>query len=429
MSFRQAIRRYFRWVAIILVIAAIATVCAIFVLSQERLSSPFAKSYDVRARFTNLTAVAPGLGEAVNVAGVRVGQIAGVDLKDGQAVATLRIDPGKLRHVYRDARATLVPNTPLKDMQIDLAPGTRRAGVLHDGVEIPSTHTVAPIDADEFLAALDGDTRAWMESLIADLGRGVDGRGRDLRAILKSLGPTTEQLRQIGDLLASRRHQLPQLVHDLSALAQAAGGKDRQLARLVAAGNATVGALASQDGALRESLQKLPGTLDLAGDTLTRAGSLSEVLRPTLEALMPTARRLPATLRDTQTIFKGGALLPLRQLRRFVSAAQPLVASVPPAVTDISAQIPPLTDAFKVLGATTNALAYNPGGANRGYLYWLAWFAHNADSVFSTQDAHGSVVRGLVMGSCNSLNQPGPVGDVLSLLAGNASGCSSGGAG
>ena len=37
----------------------------------------------------------------------------------------MEIDPGKLTRVYNDAHAMLVPNTPLKDMQIDIAPGTR----------------------------------------------------------------------------------------------------------------------------------------------------------------------------------------------------------------------------------------------------------------------------------------------------------------
>ena len=429
MSLRRAIERYARWAVVIVVLAIVASACAVYILAQERLSSPFASTYDVNARFDNLTAVAAGLGEPVAVAGVKVGQIAGVTLQNGQAVAKLRIDPGKLRHVYADARATLVPNTPLKDMRINLVPGTPQAGVLGRGVQIPSSHTTTPIDLDELLAALDSDTRAFLTSLIADLHVGIHGRGRDLRAILKSLGPTTEQLRQISDLLASRRHTLPKLVHDLSTLTKAAGSKDKELATVVTAGNKTLGALASQEQALRASLRRLPNTLDLAGTTLTHATALTSALRPTLAALLPTARRLPATLRDTQTLFKGGALLPLPELRRFVAAAQPLATSVPPAVADLSAQTPPLTDAFKVLTYVTNELAYNPGNANKGFLYWTAWFAHNANSVFSTSDANGSMVRGLVMGGCSSLAQPGPVGDLLKAITGTASTCSGAGAG
>jgi phospholipid/cholesterol/gamma-HCH transport system substrate-binding protein len=356
-----------------------------------------------------------------------VGQISGVGTANGRAVATLRIDPGELPHVYRDARATLVPNTPLKDMRIDLSPGSRQAGALANGAVIPSTRTTTPVDFDELLAALDKDTRTYFTSLIADLDVGTRGRGRDLRGIMRSLGPTTQQMREITSLLAGRRDDLSQLVHRLAVVTSAAGSHQRELADLIPATNRTLGALASQDGALRSSLAKLPGTLQLTSGVLQRSRALTQELKPTLAALTPTAKRLPATLRNTRTVFKGGTLLPLRQLRKFIAAAQPLVPLVPPTVKDISAQIPALSDAFRVINYTTNEMAWNPGGANQGFLYWNSWFAHNADSVFSTGDANGAVFRGLAMGSCGSLAVSGPLGALAQQVLGTGTGCPGGG--
>src|SRR5207248_152878 len=114
MSFKLAVQRYSKWAAIILVIWIVATIIAVWILGQERLASPFSNKYDVQAQFDNVTGVAAGLGLPVNVAGVSVGQISKVRLQDGKAIATLKIDPGKLKHVYNDARAVLVPNTLLK---------------------------------------------------------------------------------------------------------------------------------------------------------------------------------------------------------------------------------------------------------------------------------------------------------------------------
>jgi phospholipid/cholesterol/gamma-HCH transport system substrate-binding protein len=428
-SLKLAIQRYARWAAIIVVIWIIAIACAGYILAQQRLKSPFAESYEIQAEFENLTGVAPGLGLPVNVAGVRVGQITGVKVRDGLAVATMRMDPHKLEHVYRDAGATLIPNTLLKDMRINLRPGTPRAGVLGKDQAIPASRTKSPIDLDELLAALDSDTRSWFTGLMADLGVGLHDRGRDIRKLLRALGPTTEQVREIGDLLAARRHTLPKLVHDLSVVSQTAGSRDRQLATVVARGNQTVAALARQETALRSALARLPGTLDLAGGTLERSTKLTDELGPTLAALTPTARRLPQTLRDSQTLFRSGALLPIKELRQFITAAQPLTKTVPPTVRDLSKQIPPLTDAFKVLDYTVNELAYNPGGANKSFLYWIGWFAHNANSVLSTGDANGTVTRGMVIGNCATFTQPGPAGDILKLLLGSTAPCPTGGGG
>ena len=119
---------------------------------------------------------------------------------------------------------------------------------------------------------------------------------------------------------------------------------------------------------------------------------LANALGPTATALLPTARKLPTTLRDAQTLFEGAALLPLKEIPPFVKVVLPLAGQLPPLTSDLDQAVPALIKSFKVLAYTTNEIAYNPGGKNPGFLYWLAWFAHNADSFISTSDANGPVV-------------------------------------
>ena len=102
-------------------------------------------------------------------------------------------------------------------------------------------------------------------------------------------------------------------------------------------------------------------------------------------------------------MFQGGTLLPLHELRQFIAAAQPLVGLVPPTVKDVSAQIPPLSDAFRAINYTTNEIAWNPGGANQGFLYWMPWFAHNSNSFLGNQDGNGAFWRGEIIASCDTL--------------------------
>ena len=59
---------------------------------------------------------------------------------------------------------------------------------------------------------------------------------------------------------------------------------------------------------------------------------------------------------------------------------------------------------FKVLNALLNTLAYNPpGDTEEGYLFWASWVNHLGPAIFSTQDAHGPIRRGLVVVGCQSL--------------------------
>ena len=209
------IRRYGRSVAILLALMVIGTAAGFYILLQQRLPNPFQAFYSVNAAFPTAAAVAPGLGEPVNVAGVKVGEITGTSLQGGQGIVHMEIDPGKLPRLFQNAHADLVPNTPLKDMEVDIVPGSATTGVLARGATIPLGQTTSPVDSDDLLDSLDVDTRTWFASLVTELNNGTSGRGQDIRALLKTLGPTSMQLRQIGDVLASRRHELAALVHNL----------------------------------------------------------------------------------------------------------------------------------------------------------------------------------------------------------------------
>ncbi|HEY3729170.1 MAG TPA: MlaD family protein [Solirubrobacteraceae bacterium] len=416
------IRRYGRSFAVLLALMAVGTGCGFYILLQQRLPNPFQSFYAVDGAFPTAAAVVPGLGEPVTVAGVHVGEIVGTSLQDGRGVIHMEIDPSKLTRLYRDASAELVPNTPLKDMEVDIQPGHASAGALAHGATIPVGQTTSPIDSDELLASLDGDTREWFTSLVTELTAGTTGRGSDIKRLAQSLGPTTEQLRQIGDLLAGRRQELALIVHNLGRLTQATSVKDAQLETVVRAGNATVGALAGQNDALRRSIVALPPTLSTARHTLVDVAGLANALGPTATALLPTARRLPTTLGDARTLIQGAALLPLQKIPAFTRAVLPLAAQLPPLTSDLRQEIPPLTSTFKVLAYATNEIAYNQGSKNPGFGYWLPWFAHNADSFISNSDANGPVWRALLIGSCSSLASSS-IGSVLETVLGTTFGC------
>jgi phospholipid/cholesterol/gamma-HCH transport system substrate-binding protein len=419
---RLQIKRYGRYLVALLVLVATGTAAGFYILLQQRLPNPFRSSYAINGAFSTAAAVVPGLGEPVNVAGVHVGQITGTSLRSGQAIVHMQIDPSKISHLYRDAHADLVPNTPLMDMQVDMWPGDPSAGELPSGSTIPVAQTITPAAADDLLDSLDTDTRTWFVSTITELNEATAGRGRDIRALLRALGPTSEQLREVGDLLAARRHQLARIVHNLGVLSAAASEKDAQLATFVRAADKTIGALASQDVALRNSIAQLPGTLSTTRSTLADLTGFANALGPTATALLPTARNLPTTLRDTRTLLRGAALLPLGRIRSFVDAVRPLAAVLPALASDLTAEVPELTASFKVLTYGANELAYDPGGRNPGFLYWFAWFAHNSDSFISTSDANGPVWRTLLLATCPGLKSLS-VGPLLEQLLGTTFGC------
>src|SRR2546430_1144899 len=203
-SLSTQLRRYARPLAALLAMMVVAVGVALYVLSHQRLRFPWESVYHVNAEFTSAQAVTPGQGQNVTVAGVTVGEISSVHLHDGRAVVGMEIDPDKLPAVYDNAQMLLRPKTGLTDMSIALDPGDPPGRHLRDGGTLGAAHTEPNVNPDEVLAALDGDTRSYLSILVNEGGRGLAGRGVELRDVLKASEPTLARTKRITAALADR---------------------------------------------------------------------------------------------------------------------------------------------------------------------------------------------------------------------------------
>jgi len=406
----------------ILVLVALGLVACGYVLIQQRFPVPFRDTYEVRAVLPTADGVAPGLGQAVNVAGVKVGSISDARIEGRQAVVTLRIDRKKLPEIRRDARVALRPITPLSDMRIELSPGTPGRPVLRPGSTISLARTSSPVPLSDLLGSLDGDTRAFLATLLQGLGRGVEGRAPDMRQVLLSFGPTVDQLHRVSAVLSRRRHAISRLMTNVSKVTRAAGS-DGRLADLVVAGNRTLESLARQDEPLRQSLAEFPRALDTADRALRTSGRLATSLRPTIADLTPPVRKLPTTLRTLGPVADRLATTLRTQFRPATREVAPLAAALQPAITSTSRLLPDLSRVTQLATYLLNQVGYNPPGQQEGTLFWLAWAAHNFNTFSTTGDAHGNIVRVLLNLNCTQFNAAGEIGLLLKLATGTVNTC------
>ncbi|MGE4425155.1 MAG: MlaD family protein [Solirubrobacteraceae bacterium] len=407
---------------VLAVLIVAGTFGAGYVLVKQRLPVPFQDTYDVRVSLPAADGVAPGLGQGVNVSGVRVGSISRAHILRGTAELTLRIERAKLRHVYRDARADLRPITPLKDMEIDLDPGSPRAGELPDAASIGTARTSSPVPLSDLLSTLDADTRTFLEGLLRGAGRGTAGRAPDMRALLLALGPTARQLGDITRELDGRRRELARLVHNVSDVTRAAAA-DGRMAAVVAAGNQTLEALAREDEPLRRTLERLPGALRSTRAALTTTRGLADELGPTLKALTSPVGDLPATMRRLTEVTDRFTPVVRRDVRPLVRDAQSLATRLSPAVDGLTRLTPDLSRVLQVVTYAVNELAYNPPGKDEGMLFWLAWFIHNWNSTAGNGDAHGGSLRARISLNCTSMTEVANLAPLFNLILGTHSIC------
>jgi phospholipid/cholesterol/gamma-HCH transport system substrate-binding protein len=421
---RRAIGKHLPDFLAILVLFVVAAGVSSYILDKQRLTLPAwvpivgQDFFTVEGAFSTAQAVTPGQGQTVDIAGVQVGELSKVRLENGRAIITMRLDEKYEGRIRRDASALLRPKTGLKDMIVELDPGTK-GPALREGGRIPVSETLPDVNLDEILAALDTDTRDYLKLLVGGGGEalGGDDGGAALRRAIKRFEPTGKGLREVNEQLATRRGNIRRVIHNFSLLSDELGDADDQLADFVDNSNAVFESLASQDRNLRATLSKLPTALDATQTGLAQTRALADELGPTLSSLRPAARALGPSLAGTRPFLRQTTPIIRDELRPFSRSAQPFVRELRPTMRDLAAATPDLDRSFKVVNTLLNTLTYNPPGPKEeGYLFWLSWVNHIGATVFATQDAHGPIRRGIVVVSCTSLGVLDQVTQVNPLL-------------
>jgi phospholipid/cholesterol/gamma-HCH transport system substrate-binding protein len=404
---KRAIRTHLTDFVAILVLLVLSVGVAGYILTKERLRLPFIapSEYTLNAAFQTAQAVTPGQGQSVRVSGVQIGEIGPVTLKNGVAIVQMDIQT-KYRHlIHTNASALLRPRTGLKDMFIELDPGTAPAPVARPGYTIPVSNTMPDVDTDEILASLDSDTRAYLELLVNGAGQGLKGNGgSELAQVFEKFLPTHRDLARLNQAVAVRGRDLQQLVNSLARLNGALAQKQTQIVQLVDASEGVFSALASDNQDISRAVADLPATLRQTTETLGKVQRLATVLGPASTSLIPFAREIPAANAALTSLAVPSTPIVANQIRPFVVAARPVVRSLRPASVNLAKATPNLATTFNVLNHLFNLLGYYPSNGH-GYLWWLAWLDHNARTLFSIQDANGDYRPLFLQLSCASLTQ------------------------
>jgi phospholipid/cholesterol/gamma-HCH transport system substrate-binding protein len=409
-----AVRKHAKEFIAIVGLICVAVGVSLYLLNEQRMRFPWeASPLVLEAQFSTAQAVTAGQGQTVRVAGVRIGDIGDVKLKDGKAVVQMVIDPEYKGLIRTDAHAMLRPRTGLKDMFIEVDPGSDSAPAATGGYTLPISATSPDVNPDEILGELDSDTRDYLKLLIGDAGRGLDGRGVDLREILRRFEPTHRDIARVSTAVAQRRENLRHLITSLNTLNGELAKRSNDLSGLVDSSAAVMRQFASEDQNVSTAVSELPGTLRQTTDTMTKLERYATLLGPTAEKLRPAARALDPANKAVRPLALEATPLLRNDIRPFVREARPVVRDLRPAAQNLSAATPGLTHTFQALNTFLNLAAYNPNGREdpgnparqEGYLFWAAWVQHMATQLFSSSDANG-VFRPVTLGApCATVKQ------------------------
>jgi virulence factor Mce-like protein len=325
-----------------LLVAAIAA--GGLILYHLDLPWPWQSDYSFTVAASDTSGVVSG--DEVRIAGVDVGRVTGVSLQHGQPVIAATMGP-QYGPIYRDARLALRPNTPLQDMYLDIENrGNRRAGALRDGIPLPVAQTQAAVQIGSVVDIFDAAVRPRVGAAIDALGDALGSQGANFRRGLTALAPFLQAARQLTSVLATRRVETAQLVHNLGLMTDELAGRDTQVRSLVSGGSVTLQRVASVESSLSALIKQLPPTLSVLPGSFSAVRTAAAQLQPALSALLPTARALGpalASLRQLSPVADSALTAldrPLPGLTALLRTATPLSGRLARAFAELTPQAP-----------------------------------------------------------------------------------------
>ncbi len=401
----QIVRYRTAFIAVVTMIV-IAAGSAGYILAHERLSVPAwvpvlgHETFPLKGEFTTGQAVTPGQGQSVEIAGAKIGEISRVELVNGRALVSMSVTPKYAHYIYRNATMLLRPKTGLKDETVEVSPGTPAAGRVPSGYTVPVTQTSPDGNLEELLGALDADTRAYLQELLAGAGEGLQGNGANLSATFKRFDPLAREFQEIGREVAKRQVNVARGIHNFRLLLEALGNKDSQLAQVIDSSNAVFATFSAQDRAVQATLRELPGVLKQANHGFGKLATSVHVAGSTLHSLEPFAKALAPAQRASRSSFLTTTPIFKNEIRPFFRKILPVINKLQPSLQDFAQATPELTTSFTVLSEFFNELAYNPGPNQAGFLFFADWGAHDLNSVVAQGEAHGAVGQTLLYFNC-----------------------------
>ncbi len=390
----------------ITVLAVVAIVMTLWIFTQQKASLPswapivgedFAH---LSAEFSDAQAVTPGQGQAVVIAGIQVGRISSVELRDGRAVVGMDVDREYLDLIHPNATLLLRPKTNLNDMTVEIDPGKGEETV-SDGHEFPLSRTEPAIQFEAFLAALDADTQQYLQLLVAGGAEGIGGRGRQLSRVFRRFQPFAHRIADLNRAVAQRRRALARVIHNFGLLTTELGRRDSEIERFVRGSKDALGNFANQQDSLQEALVEFPSTLTALNSALASSDRFSTVARPALTQLIPQAQALGPALEANARLFRQ-TRAPIRdQIRPFTRQVRPTLTHTKQGAADLKTTVRSFGNALGGLNSFFNRLAYQPPGPAESFLFYLPWLNHNLNANFNLTDGGGPLLRSSLAITCN----------------------------
>jgi phospholipid/cholesterol/gamma-HCH transport system substrate-binding protein len=284
--------------AIVILVLLAVSINASFGLPFNLSLFPPGQDYSVKAAFTDANGVSRGAD--VVIAGHTVGQVTGIETRGLEAVVTMRVS-SHYAPLRQFTTARIRYSTLLAQKYIEITP-INGGKALASGGTLSSDNTLSPVDFDQFLSALDPQTRARLQTLIQQAGGGVQGEHVTINDLLGQLRGLSAESRAPLSTFHQHTADIDRIIANLGTVSTRLSQSHQQLGDLVASMDTVTGTLASNDQALASLIAHLGNVM---GDFDATLAGNERNLHDTVTTMDPLLTQLNGTMALVYTDLHG----------------------------------------------------------------------------------------------------------------------------
>ncbi|KRB72743.1 hypothetical protein ASE01_22110 [Nocardioides sp. Root190] len=281
----------------------------------------------------------------VRIAGVEVGAIERIEIKDDKAMVTLDLDPEAVP-LHEGAIITVRNKTMIEETYLEIVDGDGAAYA--DGATLPASVARGSVQLNDVLTSLDATTRKDLSALIRSGGAATKDTREDVDAVLTGLGDLGENSGAL-EALAAQSEDLRSLVQSSTTVLDALDTQQGRIVDLTRDAQTLTAVTAGHEDDVKAIMRALPSLLvstERASDSLATLtsplGTVSRNLRAASPDLSAALLELPATTEDLRGMLPSldttldRAPATLTRLSPMQKATSPLLETLQVNVADLN---------------------------------------------------------------------------------------------
>jgi len=237
----------------------------------------------------------------VLIGGSPVGSVESIDLSEDN-LAEIHVQVEQQLHEGTTAVIRATSLSGVANHYVSVSPGPNSNPPLEDGATLGLSSTTTPVDIDQLFNTFPPAVRKGLADFIQGNAKTFENYGEAANESYEYLGPALNRTSAVlGELNADQR-LLERFVVSSAKLTTAVAGRGEQLASAVSNANTALGAVASQNEALDESLRRLPPVLRQSNTTFVNLRAALDDLDPLVETAKPATKNLAPWLAELRPV-------------------------------------------------------------------------------------------------------------------------------